>query len=115
MNYSLTGTIYKIEETKTHKGDFKSREFIVEVTNETNSDWNDFVKLQVTQDKCNILDGYKIKERIDVQFNLKGRRYKKEGEQEEKFFSSLEAWKITKLEEKKAEIKESDKKDDLPF
>ena len=74
-----TGRIFLINETQVISDKFKKREFILEIENETNSDWNDFVKFELIQDKVSVLDGLSINDKVNVNFNLKGRKWEKDG------------------------------------
>ena len=73
---------------------FKKREFVIEVENERNSDWNDFIKFQLTQDRCNDIEDYSLGSQIKVSFNVRGRKFEKDGRVN--YFSNLEAWKVEK-------------------
>jgi hypothetical protein len=49
--------------------------------------------MQLTQDKCSLLDSYQLGEELKVSFNLRGREWNNptKGVQ---YFNSLEAWRI---------------------
>ena len=57
MNYEIVGKLIFKEETQHISDRFQKREFVIEVENEKNSQWNDFVKVQLIQDRCD-LRGY---------------------------------------------------------
>jgi len=86
MAYELKGKIYKIFETEKKSDTFQTREFVVE-TQET---YPQLIKFQLTQDKCNLMDGHHTGDEITVSFDLRGREWN------EKFFTNLQAWKIDK-------------------
>lgn len=94
MNFELIGTLILIENTQEISASFKKREFVIEVANERNNDWNDFIKFQITQDKCSVLDQFQIGDRIKVTFNIRGRKWEKDGKVN--YFSNLEAWRVEK-------------------
>jgi hypothetical protein len=54
------------------------------------------VSFQVTQDKCTMLDQFRDGDEIRVQFNLRGREWN--GPQGIKYFNTLEAWRIEKVQ-----------------
>jgi len=93
--FKLRGKIIVIEDTVQISGSFKKREFVIEVVNERNIEWNDFIKFQATQDKCDVLNGYNVGEDIEVSFNVRGRKWEKEGKTN--YFSNLEAWNFEKV------------------
>lgn len=96
------GLIEMIGETQVVSDKFKKREFVL--TTDADTDYPQSVSFQVTQDKCDLLDDYKSGDLIDVEFNLRGRKWvNKEGGV--KYFNTLEAWKIKSLNDNK----------DLPF
>jgi Domain of unknown function (DUF3127) len=73
---------------------FQKREFIL--TTETNTPYPQHVSFQVTQDKCAMLDTYREGDELRVQFNLRGREWN--GPQGVKYFNTLEAWRIEKVQ-----------------
>jgi len=113
----LNVKIYSIAETNVVSDKFKKRDFVV-VTNEQ---YPQHLGLQVNQDKCDVLNNYKVGEEVIVSLNIKGRLWtNKDGN--EIAFNTLECWKISKGESapKLAEVKEtafvpSDEGNDLPF
>ena len=92
---------------------FKKREFVIEVENEKNSDWNDFIKFQLTQDRTELLDTVSLNDVIKVSFNIKGRKWEKDGKIN--YFSNLEAWRIEKVASEDAPVVEEDEGSGLPF
>lgn len=122
MNFEISGKVILKEDTQQISDRFKKREFVIEVENERNSDWNDFIKFQLTQDRCDLLETVSIDENIKVSFNIKGRKWEKDGKVN--YFSNLEAWRIEKMqaaaaaempEFNAADMPPAPKEDDLPF
>ena len=112
MIFEMTGNIIVKDDTVQISDSFKKREFVIEVANEKNSDWNDFIKFQVTQDKCDDLNGIKKGDEIKVSFNVRGRKWEKDGKTN--YFSNLEAWRIESTGNSVPQD-EPDGKMDLPF
>jgi len=94
MNFELSGTLILKEDVVDITASFKKREFVIEVVNERNSDWNDLIKFQLTQNNCSLLDQIETGDNIKVFFNIRGRKWEKDGKTS--YFSNLEAWKIEK-------------------
>ncbi len=122
MNFEINGKVILKEETQQVSDRFKKREFVIEVENERNSDWNDFIKFQLTQDRCDLLETVSLDEEIKVSFNIKGRKWEKDGKVN--YFSNLEAWRIEKMQASAAaempefnadDMPPSTEADDLPF
>jgi hypothetical protein len=86
MPFELTGTLHKKYDIESKSGSFQTREFVVS-TDET---YPQFVKFQLTQDRCSILDPYNEGEKVKVHFDLKGREW------QGKYFTNLNAWKMEK-------------------
>jgi hypothetical protein len=72
---------------------FTKRDFVV-ITDLT-SQYPQYISLQLTQDKCALLDNYEVGEEIKVHFNLRGREWN--GPQGLRYFNSLEAWRLEKV------------------
>jgi len=124
MNFEISGSVIVKEDTVDISASFKKREFVIEVVNERNSDWNDFIKFQLTQDRCNLLDPIQMGDQIKVNFNIKGRKWERDGKVN--YFSNLEAWRIEKEEAtlppntpapsfNEADIPPASPEEDLPF
>ena len=96
MSFEITGRIAEIFETQQISEKFQKREFILE-TKETSGSGSEFVehiKFQALQDKCSLLDSLQTDDVVKVSFNLKGRKWEKEGRVS--YFTNLDAWRIEK-------------------
>ena len=88
---NVTGTIEKIKETMLVSDKFQKREFVVR--HGENLDYQELSSFEFTQDKCDVLDSYKEGQEVEVEFNLKGRKWT-DAKGETKYFNTLQAWKI---------------------
>jgi len=124
MNYEVTGKLVVKDDTQDISDRFKKRDFVIEVENERNSDWNDFIKVQLTQNNCDLIDPMKINDIIKVSFNLRGRKWENNGQTS--YFTNLEGWRIEKVSQEasstsvpeytEADINSSSSEvDNLPF
>ena len=89
----VSGRIKVIGETQTVSDKLRKREFVV--TTDHTTMYPQFVSFVATQDKCNLLDNLNEGDEVNIQFNLKGRLWN--SPQGEKYFNSLEIWRITKV------------------
>ncbi|MCT4588983.1 MAG: DUF3127 domain-containing protein [Carboxylicivirga sp.] len=124
MNFEISGNVIVKDDIQEISASFKKREFVIEVVNERNSDWNDFIKFQLTQDRCNLMDPIQLGDKIKVSFNIRGRKWEKDGRVN--YFSNLEAWRVEKEEAvlppdapapsfNEADIPPAGPEEDLPF
>lgn len=90
----VTGTLKAKFDTQKVSDRFQKREFVL--TTEANTPYPQHVSFQVTQDKCTMLDQFNPGEELRVQFNLRGREWN--GPQGIKYFNTLEAWRIERLQ-----------------
>lgn len=98
MAFELTGKLIEKYETQQINENFKKRDFVIElITNYAGNQYTDFIKFQLTQDRCSLLDDLKIDEYIKVYFNVKGRRWERDGNIN--YFNSLDAWRIEGMED----------------
>jgi hypothetical protein len=89
----ITGSLKVKKDTQVVSEQFSKREFVVTVVDGAFS--NDIL-IQLTKDKCNLIDAFNIGDILEVDINLSGKCWiNPQGE--EKYFNSLNAWKITKL------------------
>ena len=92
----IAGMIKVINETERVSEKFSKRNFVVT----TNEMYPQDVQMQITQDKCALLDAYKEMDQVVVDINIRGREWiNPEGKSI--YFVCLEAWKITKTDESK--------------
>jgi hypothetical protein len=88
--FQVSGEIIEIYDVKIISENFKKREFILK--HAPNPDYPDFLKLEVVQNKTDLLDKYKVGQEVVVDLNLKGKRWEKG--KESGYFNSLQAWRI---------------------
>ena len=97
MSFEINGKLYEKFDTVTVSDKFRKREFVIEKTESASfGDITDHIKFQLTQDRCDQLDRYNINEEIKISFNIRGRKWEKDGKVS--YFSNLEAWRIEKVE-----------------
>lgn len=89
----VTGILKVKFDTQKVSDRFTKREFVL--TTEATSPYPQHVSFQLTQDKCNLLDQYNVGDEMKIQFNLRGREWN--GPQGIKYFNTLEAWRIEKM------------------
>lgn len=118
---TVTGTLkVKSNEQKVSEK-FRKRDFVV---TDNSSQYPQHIMFQLTQDRCGLIEQYKVGDEIKVAFNLRGREWTSP-QGEVKYFNTLEAWKIeggssgsgtsySAAEEPPMAIQNQDT-DDLPF
>ena len=94
-SFEIQGVIHSIGDTTEYgKNGFTKREFVIKLTGDgENSDYPNYVALELIKDKCALLDSFKVGEEIQTTFNLSGRLWSGNG-RPEKCFTSLQAWKV---------------------
>ncbi len=96
MSYELSGKLIEKFDTVNISDSFKKREFVVETSKDYNGRvFSDQIKMQLVQDKCNLLDNLNVNDEVKVAFNIRGKRYEKDGKVN--YFNNLDAWKIESL------------------
>lgn len=89
----ITGKLIEIGAIQQVTDSMKKREFVLEYI--TNPQYPEYVKFEALQDKCSLLDSFKVGDTAEVFFNLCGRPWTdKTGKKA--YFNSLKLWKITK-------------------
>ena len=117
----ITGKIKFIDETKPQKNGFRKREIVVT----TQEQYPQHIKIEFVQEKCDVINGYKVGDNVKVGINLRGREWT-DPEGKIKYFNSVQGWRIDKLENNTAQVKASIEAqtvpsetatadDDLPF
>lgn len=121
----IEGKLHSKSDTVDVSEKFKKRDFVVEYVD--NPLYPQYVSFQVNQDRCSLMDNFVPGDKIEVTFNLRGREWiSPQGEK--KYFNTLEAWRIQKVESAAANPAantgapvynmadmSSESSDDLPF
>jgi len=94
MAMQISGKLHATFEAQQVTQRFRKREFVVELGD--NPDYPQFVMFQLTGDRCDHIDGFKIGDEVNIEFNLRGREWNSP-QGETKYFNSLDVWKIEKL------------------
>ena len=113
----VNGKIKVINPTQNVSATFKKREIVVS----TDEQYVQHILIEFTQDKCDLLDKFKVGQNVKVGINLRGREWVNP-QGETKYFNSIQGWSIFENGEQSAnniEVKEpvsvSNEHDDLPF
>jgi hypothetical protein len=92
MSLEITGKLLVKYPEQQVSEKFKKREFVLK---DDSTQYTQFILLQLTQDKCSLLDNYQIDEPLKVSINIRGREWKSP-QGEVKYFNTIEAWRIEK-------------------
>ena len=113
----VNGKIKVINPTQNVSETFKKREIVVS----TDEQYVQHILIEFNQDKCDLLDKFKVGQSVKVGINLRGREWVNQ-QGETKYFNSIQGWSISSNGEQSAnniEVNEpvsvSDEPDDLPF
>jgi hypothetical protein len=88
MSFEIEGKLHRKFDTENKTNTFQAREFVIEVTS---GNYPQFIKFQLTQDRCALIDDYEEGGMIKVFFDLRGREWN------EKYFTNLNAWRLEKV------------------
>lgn len=111
MKFEIDGYIHKIFDAHTFDSGFTKREFVVT----TEEKYPQQVKLELIKERCDMIDAYDVGDRVVVDFNIRG------NEHNDKFYVSLQAWRLKKLDMKPGSQQQQAPEpdvldgDDLPF
>lgn len=93
MSYTVQGVLHAIMPEQTIKPTLRKREFVLVFAE--NPNYPQYLKFDLFNDKCGIVEGYLPGERVDVSFNLRGREWVNP-RGEKVYITSLEAWRLTR-------------------
>lgn len=126
MAFEITGKVIDISPVNQVSDKFKKREFVIE-RKETGGTavFIDYIKFQLIQDKCDLINESYLNEDIKIWFNIKGNKWERDGKIN--YFTNLDAWKIEKSSQDSSDLSnpasttledippEIDELSDLPF
>ncbi|MCF8378092.1 MAG: DUF3127 domain-containing protein [Bacteroidales bacterium] len=114
MSFEISGKLIEKSNVVEISAKFKKREFVIEkMENSGGFEFIDYIKFQLTQDKCSVLDPFTLGDSIKVSFNLRGRKWEKDGNIS--YFTNLEAWRIEKMVSGNSDNIVSSPQDDVPM
>ena len=95
MAFEISGKVIDISPVNQVSDKFKKREFVIEKKEDGGSAvFIDYVKFQLIQDKCDLINESFLNEEVKIWFNLKGNKWERDGKIN--YFTNLDAWKIEK-------------------
>lgn len=97
----LIGKLEEVRAAVQRTATFTVREFVLEVENQRNTQWNDHILFQVSNNNVGLLDSFSVGQMIKVTFDIQGRRWTgQDGTQ--RVFNTLSAWRIESAENSQA-------------
>lgn len=95
MAFEITGKVIDISPVNQVSDKFKKREFVIEKKESGGAAvFIDYIKFQLIQDKCELINESFLNEDVKIWFNLKGNKWERDGKIN--YFTNLDAWKIEK-------------------
>ncbi len=96
MAFEIVGRIIDILPVNQVSDKFRKREFVIEKKETGGSAvFVDYIKFQLVQDKCDLINESFLNEDVKIWFNLKGNRWERDGKVN--YFTNLDAWKIERM------------------
>ncbi len=93
MAFEINGKVIDILPVNQVSDKFRKREFVIERKESGGTAlFIDYIKFQLLQDKCDLINESFMNEEVKVTFNIKGNRWEREGKVN--YFTNLDAWKI---------------------
>lgn len=90
----VKGVVFEIMPTQQVTDSVKKRELIIEYAE--NPQYKEYVKFEMINDKCSLVDSLKVGQDVEVFFNLRGRPWTdKTGKKS--YFNSLQLWRVNVL------------------
>ena len=87
----VTGNLIVKNETKEYGSNgFKKREFVIKTDD---SKYPQEIQIELVQDKCTLIDAFKIGDKLKISYNLNGRSWTNP-QGETKYFNSIQGWRI---------------------
>lgn len=84
-SFEITGKLLRKYDTENKTASFQAREFVIEIQD---GNYPQYIKFQLTQDRCALLDSHDEGNEIKVHFDLRGREW------QGKYFTNLNAWRL---------------------
>jgi hypothetical protein len=85
MSFEIEGKLHKKFDTEQKTQTFQAREFVIETVD---GNYQQYIKFQLTQDRCALIDPFQEGDNVKVHFDLRGREW------QGKYFTNLNAWRL---------------------
>jgi hypothetical protein len=93
MPYEITGKVIEVMPVNQMSDKFRKREFVIEKKESGGGAvFIDYIKFQLVQDKCELVNESFLHDEIKVWFNIRGNKWERDGKLN--YFTNLDAWKI---------------------
>jgi single-strand DNA-binding protein len=86
----IIGTIHHIGSTQRISDKFQKREFVIQ----TDEKFPQKIMMQLTNDKCDVIENLQFGELIECCYNLRGREWISPTTGEIKWFNTIECWSV---------------------
>lgn len=112
MAFQITGKLEFVGETiaRTPKNGgqpFYRREFVLDCTRynpDTGEPWENHPKFELAGNNCTLLDQFQIGQKVTVDFSLKGAKYQDQQTSEIKYFTTINAFRISLAEQQQQQV-----------
>lgn len=106
MPYEITGKVVEVMPVNQVSDKFRKHEFVLE-KKETGGGavFIDYIKFQLVQDKCDMINESFIQDEVKVWFNIRGNKWERDGKVN--YFTNLDVWKIERASSTGREQNES--------
>ncbi len=91
MSNQLTGVLREIYDVQEISDKFRKRDIVV---TDSSTQYEQHIKMQVTQDRCEVFDKLNVGDEVTVHFNIRGKQYQKKDGTGHDYFTTLEVWKV---------------------
>lgn len=88
----VLGKVKEVNPEQQVSASFKKRELVVT----TDEQYPQHILIEFAQDKCDLLNGLTIGQKVKVSINLRGREWVNP-QGETKYFNSIQGWRVEKL------------------
>ncbi|MFZ0281988.1 MAG: DUF3127 domain-containing protein [Bacteroidales bacterium] len=115
MAFEITGKVIDVSPVNQVSDKFRKREFVIEKKEAGGTAvFIDYIKFQLIQDKCDLINESFLNEEVRIWFNLKGNRWERDGKVS--YFTNLDAWRVEKTSEavKDQNVPSQNPLEDLP-
>lgn len=89
----IIGKLIEKRDQRQASATFVVREFVIEVENQRDPRYNDFLLVQMTGDRCSLLDQFQLGEVVVVTCDIRGRKWTAQ-DGTIRYIMSLNAWRI---------------------
>ena len=112
MSNTATGKLVVKNDTAQVSGKFKKRTIVLAIVD---GNFTEEVEFELTQERVTLIEPFRIGDELEVNYNLRGKKWVSPKDGIAKYFNTLAVWRVTLAGTDAPESQKTEEHESLPF